>query len=140
VSSAKKIREAERRRHARLRNRLLAGGAVVVAGGAVAAVLLAGQAPARLDVPTSPRLELTAVDMAYRPSEVAVAAGEVTIVLRNDGAVDHDLDIVGVPGIVEAGPGDTATVTRQLAPGRYEFFCTLPGHREAGMRGVLEVR
>jgi uncharacterized cupredoxin-like copper-binding protein len=35
---------------------------------------------------------------------------------------------------------ETATKTLNLAPGRYELFCSLPGHKEAGMVGTLDVR
>jgi uncharacterized cupredoxin-like copper-binding protein len=113
--------------------------------GAVVAVAAAcgggggGDLPA-VDGPTAPRLEVTASDMAHDPAEVAVAAGEVEVVLRNDGATLHDLRIDEQPFIVEAAAGETASRRLELDAGRYRFFCSLPGHREGGMEGVLEVR
>jgi uncharacterized cupredoxin-like copper-binding protein len=89
---------------------------------------------------TSPRMEVTATEMKFDPDAVAVAAGDVEVVLHNDGTVLHDLHIEGEPLLLEAGAGQTVTDGITLEPGRYEFFCGLPGHKDAGMHGVLEVR
>jgi uncharacterized cupredoxin-like copper-binding protein len=89
---------------------------------------------------TSPRLEVSATEMAYDPDEVAVAAGTVEIVMHNDGTILHDLRIADQPFIVEARAGETGTAQVALEEGSYDFYCSLPGHREAGMEGVLEVR
>lgn len=94
-----------------------------------------------VDGPTAPRLELTATEMRYAPSRIAVAAGDVPVVLRNEGLVIHDLRIEDKPTfLLEAGPGKTATATWSLPKGRYQIYCSLPGHRSGGMEGVLEVR
>ena len=93
-----------------------------------------------LDVPTSPALEVVGTEMAFTPSEIAVEAGEVTVTLRNEGAILHDLRIGTEPFIVEAKAGETVTRTLHLDPGRYELYCSLPGHSEGGMVGELEVR
>ena len=90
--------------------------------------------------PTSPALDVVATEMAYDPAAVAVAAGTVEVVLRNEGRILHDLRITDQPFIIEAGAGSTATGQVALEAGRYAFYCSLPGHREAGMEGVLEVR
>lgn len=95
---------------------------------------------AAVEGPTSPRLEVRATEMSYDPAAIAVAAGEVEVVLHNDGTVLHDLRIGQEPFIVEAAPGETATARIDLEPGRYEIYCSIPGHREAGMEGVLEAR
>jgi len=64
----------------------------------------------------------------------------VEVVLHNDGTVLHDLRIEDQPFILEAPAGQTATSQITLDAGRYQIFCSIPGHREAGMTGVLEVR
>lgn len=115
------------------------------AAAAVAVVLAAagacgGDDPAPLDVATSSSLEVTATEMSYTPDEVAVAAGTVSVVLHNDGAILHDLRIGEEPFIVEAVAGETSTATVPLEAGRYRIFCSLPGHAEGGMEGTLEVR
>jgi len=38
------------------------------------------------------------------------------------------------------GPGGTSTLTAKLKPGTYTFFCPVPGHEAAGMKGTLTVR
>jgi uncharacterized cupredoxin-like copper-binding protein len=93
-----------------------------------------------VEAPLSPRLEVEATEMAYAPSEIAVAAGPVEVVLTNTGGMLHDLRIDGEPFIMEAAPGRAATGTVVLDAGRYRIFCSLPGHRAAGMEGILEVR
>ncbi|HEX6167859.1 MAG TPA: plastocyanin/azurin family copper-binding protein [Acidimicrobiales bacterium] len=114
---------------------------------AVAATLLAGcggdgedEALPAVDGPVSPRLEVSATEMAFTPDAVAVEAGEVEVVLHNDGTILHDLRIDDQPLLLEAVAGETDTGSIALDPGSYAFFCSLPGHREAGMEGVLEVR
>jgi uncharacterized cupredoxin-like copper-binding protein len=113
---------------------------------AIAATLLAAcggdedEALPAVDGPASPRLEVSATEMAFAPDAVAVEAGEVEVVLHNDGTILHDLRIDEQPLVLEAVAGETDTGAIALDPGSYAFFCSLPGHREAGMEGVLEVR
>ena len=90
--------------------------------------------------PVSPRIEITAHEMAFEPDAIAVESGDVEVVLHNDGTTLHDLRIEDQPFIMEAKAGETATSHVSLEPGRYQLFCSLPGHRDAGMTGVLEVR
>lgn len=91
--------------------------------------------------PQLAKLEVAATEMRYTPSRVAVGRGEVPVVLRNDGVVVHDLRIEDMPALLlEAAPGTTSTATWSLGKGRYRLYCSLPGHRSAGMEGVLEVR
>jgi len=99
-----------------------------------------GSALPAVEGAVSPRLELHAREMSYDPDAIAVEAGNVEVVLYNDGTVLHDLRIGGEPFVLEAAAGQVATSQLPLDPGSYELFCSLPGHRDAGMVGVLEVR
>ena len=91
--------------------------------------------------PTRDVLALEATEMRYTPKAIAVAAGAVPVALHNVGIVLHDLRIDGKPRyLVEAKPGETVTGTWELPEGRYEIYCSLEGHRAAGMEGILEVR
>jgi uncharacterized cupredoxin-like copper-binding protein len=60
--------------------------------------------------------------------------------MTNDGSILHDLRIEDQPFILEAVAGETVSGEVDLDAGSYAFFCSIPGHREAGMEGVLEVR
>lgn len=100
-----------------------------------------GDGAPEVSVPASPRLELAASEMRYDPSSIAVEGGDVPVVLRNAGQVIHDLRIEDKPTfLLEAPPGQTATTTWRLGKGRYRMYCSLAGHRAAGMEGILEVR
>jgi uncharacterized cupredoxin-like copper-binding protein len=97
--------------------------------------------PPAVEGPTLPALDVTGTEMHFDPAELAVAAGDVRVVLHNAGVVRHDLRIEGKPSLLlEAAPGETATATWRLPTGRYRIYCSLPGHRAAGMEGILEVR
>ena len=83
--------------------------------------------------------------LAFEPDSFVVPAGqEVTVELTSEPGNEHDLVIEDVNGtdidVVHADPGETATGTFTIDDaGTYEFVCTVPGHREAGMVGTLEV-
>jgi uncharacterized cupredoxin-like copper-binding protein len=70
-----------------------------------------------------------------------IPCGTVTFLETNDGTLDHDVDLLGVPG--GAGPvihpGDKARFTVSLAPGTYEAQCDVPGHAALGMVGQITV-
>lgn len=79
--------------------------------------------------------------LAFEPSELSAAAGTVTVELTAEEQVRHTFVIedLGDQEIVAAGAGETATGTVELEPGSYTFYCSVPGHREAGMEGTLTV-
>jgi uncharacterized cupredoxin-like copper-binding protein len=64
-------------------------------------------------------------------------------VLRNDSSLRHNLAIQG--NGVTVGPsatisgGTTTDLVATLKPGTYEYYCAVPGHKDAGMRGTLTV-
>lgn len=107
---------------------------------AVGACSSGGGLPA-VSGPSAPKLEVGATEMRFTPSELAVDKGDVPVVLRNEGTVIHDLRIEKNPALLlEATPGQTSLATWPLNKGRYRIYCSVPGHRSAGMEGVLEVR
>jgi plastocyanin len=79
----------------------------------------------------------------YDKSTLTAKAGKVEITFTNASPVPHDVAIKG--NGVNAGPteqisgGGTADLTATLQPGTYEFYCTVPGHEQAGMKGTLTV-
>jgi len=82
---------------------------------------------------------VSATEFKFTLSTQTVHTGTVTFKLTNNGGIPHDLSINGkqTPNI---GPGATATLKVTFAkPGNYPYLCTIPGHAEAGMKGVLKV-
>lgn len=82
--------------------------------------------------------------LAYTTTEATAKAGNVTIDFNNPQGLDHDVAIesskgeeVGATEIVAEGESST---TVDLKPGTYHYYCTIPGHREAGMEGTLVVK
>jgi uncharacterized cupredoxin-like copper-binding protein len=85
---------------------------------------------------------IEASDLAFAPERVSAAAGEIEVVIENVGAVEHDFVIeeAGDEVVVLAAPGETASGSIELEAGSYTFYCSIPGHRDAGMEGTLEVQ
>ena len=82
------------------------------------------------------------VALVFQPEQLTASAGEVTFELTAEPSVRHTLAIEGVDSgepIVEAEAGQTVTGSASLDAGTYTIFCNVPGHREAGMEGTLEV-
>ena len=84
-------------------------------------------------------------DLAYNQKSASANAGSVTVDFQNNQAISHDVaiqkgssgPIIGQTDLVSSG---SASTTVNLTPGSYTFFCTVPGHREAGMVGTLTVK
>lgn len=110
---------------------------------------------------------LTASEFAFEPSSITVKAGQpVTLTIKNKGTVEHDFviekisvkdiavptddgmnmdmghDMTGMNYDVHvatmSGKNNSVTFT-PLSAGTYQFFCTVKGHKEAGMTGTLVV-
>lgn len=82
---------------------------------------------------------VTLVDFAFQPPNLRVRATEaVNLELVNSGRVPHDLYVPDLNFRVFLQPGQQVVAgLPRVAPGTYEFYCTLPGHRSAGMEGTL---
>jgi len=83
-------------------------------------------------------------DLAFDQSNVSAKAGRVTIDFDNKQATPHDVVIEDSSG-QQLGKTDlisssTASTDVELQPGTYTFFCDVPGHEEAGMKGTLTVK
>ncbi|MPZ60910.1 MAG: hypothetical protein GEU93_06365 [Propionibacteriales bacterium] len=78
----------------------------------------------------------------YEQTEVTAPAGEVTIDFTNESSVPHDVaieegsEVLGKTDIITESSTST---TVELSPGTYTFYCTVQGHRQAGMEGTLVV-
>jgi uncharacterized cupredoxin-like copper-binding protein len=116
---------------------------------------LSGSVPA---VARTVRVEMT--EFAFRPGVISVQAGHpVKLVLVNKGRIAHQFaaeylwtlpvriadesTLVEAPGAAFVRVEPEASASVEFYPrrrGRFAFACTIEGHREAGMRGTLDVR
>jgi plastocyanin len=80
--------------------------------------------------------------LSYNTKQLAARAGTVTIVMANMSPVEHNVTVAQGTTVLGATPtftGGTKTLTLKLKPGTYTFYCSVPGHRQAGMEGTLTV-
>jgi plastocyanin len=82
-------------------------------------------------------------DLMFDKSSLEARAGQITLVMDNPSSVPHNISIGG-RGVDQegktVGKGGRSTVRAELGPGKYDFYCSVPGHRQAGMEGTLTVR
>ena len=80
--------------------------------------------------------------LKFDKSELEAKAGTVTIDFDNPSDVPHAVEIDG-NGVSEKSDtvtGAETSVTADLQPGEYKFFCPVGNHAAAGMGGVLTVK
>jgi plastocyanin len=82
--------------------------------------------------------------LAFTSDTATAKAGKVTVNFTNSQPLTHDVAIedssgktIGKTELIAEG-SDSTTV--DLKPGEYTYYCTVPGHREAGMEGTLTVK
>jgi plastocyanin len=78
----------------------------------------------------------------YEFAEATAPAGALTIRSPNESPTEHNIALEG-GNVNEEGPvvgqGDVSEIEVDVQPGEYTFYCSVPGHREAGMEGPLTV-
>jgi len=82
--------------------------------------------------------------LSYSPNGLTAKPGNVSITYTNPSPVPHSIAVATANGniIQQVQPfsnGKQTVTLSDLKPGKYEFFCTVPGHRQAGMQGNLTV-
>ena len=108
-------------------------------GSAASSTAASGGAGSTVDIAADPSGQL-----AFTQTDVTAKAGTDTIDFDNESSVGHNVQIESADGQTVAGTdtitaGKTST-TADLKPGTYTFFCSVPGHREAGMEGTITVK
>lgn len=80
-------------------------------------------------------------DIYYEPKEATIPANsDATISLPNKGVTLHNFVIDALKIQVDVNPGESKDVVINAPAGEYEFYCSIPGHKAAGMAGTLTVK
>jgi uncharacterized cupredoxin-like copper-binding protein len=115
----------------------------VAVGAAVTSILVgraSGGAASVADAPTATDV-VTVADTKFVETEVTMTNGDVLglfVINRDHAGHSFDIDSLGVHVLLPAD-STTAIAVKPAGPGRLEFYCGVPGHREAGMVGTIAV-
>ena len=91
-------------------------------------------------------VDVKALDtLRFEPATITVKSGTpVRLTIINNGAIEHDWVVDNLDGkklSVDAKPKSNGSAEfTPMKAGTYEFYCSIPGHREAGMKGTLIVQ
>jgi uncharacterized cupredoxin-like copper-binding protein len=81
--------------------------------------------------------------LLFKFESATAKPGKVTLLSKNDSPVPHDISVKD-GGVDEKGnqvtDGGTSKITVDLEPGKYTFYCSVPGHEQGGMKGTLTVK
>ena len=80
--------------------------------------------------------------LKFEQTDVSATAGSITIDFTNMSSLPHDVRIEGngASGGTDQITNSSTSATVDLEPGTYTFFCSVDGHRAAGMEGTLTVK
>ena len=159
ISMAVGIRRADFPRSAGGQRAVIAISVLLVAGAMSTAVITAGvpgkSSSATAATPSTPPTSAKPVAgppvalaanpsgaLKFDKSVLTIPAGKVTIDFTNMSPLPHNLTIAKGSAVLGATPtfqGGVKALTVTLAPGTYVFYCSVPGHRAAGMQGTIKV-
>ena len=122
-------------------NGMMSGGMGMSGAACGGAGASASPAPSATAIPGATEVRVTAANFSLTPSEIYLPKGSsVNITLVNTSDQSHDLTAPGLGLHVVAGPGETRTTSlSNLAAGRYDAYCSVPGHAQLGMRATIIV-
>ncbi len=88
-------------------------------------------------------IDVASSGFAFTTSRAHASSGAVELRSKNPQPISHDIALKGngvdVHGSMVSGGGVSTVTVSDLKPGTYTFFCSVPGHEEAGMKGTLTV-
>lgn len=100
--------------------------------------------PAATPIPGAAEVRVEAANFSFTPNEIRLPANadvNLTLVNPSETGTPHDLTVPTLGIHIVAGAGETKTVgVRGLAPGRYDAYCSVPGHADRGMRATVVVQ
>lgn len=127
-----------------MRSRKMVAAVAVTAAavaGTVASQAASGATPNR-PAATTKTLSASRSKLAFNVKTIRVKHGKVTLKMSNPSSFPHGIAVEG-HGVDKDGKtvkkGGTSTVTVSLKKGTYTFYCPVPGHKAAGMKGKLIV-
>ena len=94
-----------------------------------------GQAPSG-QLSAGDSVEFVATEFAFAPSEVMAEPGAYTGTLVNDGTIEHDITFENGATVV-AAVGETVEFEFEVPEEGVRYWCSIPGHQDAGMAGVI---
>ena len=119
------------------------GGAMMHGTGAMPGAACGGAvaSPSVSPVPGATEVRIQVADFSFSPSEIYLPKGtSVNITLVNTSGQTHDINAPGLGLHLVAGAGETRTTSlTNLAAGRYDASCSIPGHAQLGMRATFIV-
>ena len=90
--------------------------------------------------PVATKVQVSETEFKITTDLTSFKAGQITFVAKNDGKIPHDLAVKETGDKTkEIPPGGTAELKVNLKPGKYELYCTIPGHEAAGMKLTITV-
>lgn len=99
--------------------------------------------PAATAIPNATEVRVQVSNFAFAPVEIRLPKGtdvNLTLVNPSTTGVVHDLTVPALGIHVVANAGETKSIgLRNLAPGRYDALCSVPGHADLGMRATVIV-
>src|SRR3954469_17231594 len=118
---------------------------LLAASAAAAGLVACGSSSSGSTAPTAPAgadtLRVTAKSFAFIPKQIDVKAGSTATLSLHSTDVPHDFTVKELDIRVAAQGGKTrSTVVTFDKPGTYTFYCSIAGHRDAGMEGTLGVQ
>jgi plastocyanin len=88
-------------------------------------------------------IDITASEqgLAFQQQRVTAPAGTITLRMTNPSPLEHNIAMDRPRRVLGqvVGQGGVSEITVDLPPGEYEYYCSVPGHREGGMVGTLVV-
>ena len=104
----------------------------------------AGEEAARGELGEHCQLAPKGDQLMFDTDQLTAKAGKVTVDFTNNSAIGHDVVVSDqankVLGQTPVFDGGTKSFNVTLKPGTYTYYCSVPGHREAGMQGTLTVK
>ncbi len=96
----------------------------------------AGAGSGETDVSPGDTVEFVATEFAFAPSDLMATAGSYSGTLVNEGSIEHDIKFDNGEAIVAAA-GETVEFDFEVPAEGIRYICSIPGHAEAGMEGII---